>query len=157
MNSWVGTITLAVGLAAGTGAAFAAKPEPLPPDFSFTAPCPGDLTLTVEATGSMKVIGLPGERQIVSSPNLRVTVTAPNGNAVSYVVTGASHIEFLPNNITRTTATGRNLVFVPSSPGPAGIFLTVGDVSFTNNTTTGAEIERFSGTGRVVDVCQLLN
>jgi hypothetical protein len=156
MNTWASNIMFAVGLAAGTVPAVAAKPEPLPPDLSFPAPCPGGVMYTIEATGSMKVIGLPGERQIVSSPNLRVVVTAPNGNSVSYVVTGASHIEFLPNNITRTTATGRNLVFVPADPGPAGIFLTVGEVTFTNNTITNAEIERFSGTGRVVDVCQLL-
>jgi hypothetical protein len=113
--------------------------------------------VTAVATGSTKIIDLPGGRQIIASPNTRVTVTAPNGNSVSYVVTGASHVEVLPNGNFQTTSTGRNLLFVPLVPGkhPSGLFLTVGNVSFILD-PQGTEVEVFSGTGRVIDVCQAL-
>lgn len=154
-------VALAAGLVAGAGPALAAQPDPLPtpiafpPGTVFELPCPS-FNVTVELTGSFKVIGVSPDPQIISSPNLRATVTA-NGNSATYVITGASHIEYLPNDITKTTATGRNLVFVPATNGHlSGLFLTVGNVSFTNRTSNNAEITRFSGTGTVLDVCQAL-
>ena len=146
-------VALSAGFIAGAGPATAAAPEPL--DITFSYDCP-NFVVTVQATGSFKVIGVFPDPQIVSSPNLRATMTA-NGNSATYVITGASHIEYLPNDITQTTATGRNLVFVPEANGhPSGVFLTVGNVSFTNKTSDNTEITRFSGTGKVLDVCQAL-
>lgn len=153
------SVAFSAGLVAAAGLANAAPPEQYPPNFEFTYLCP-NFEVNVAVTGSYKVIGVYPDPQIISSPNLRATVTAVNGNSATFVITGASHIEYLSNNITKTTATGRNLVFVPEANGhPSGVFLTVGNVSFTNVTNgpnSGAEITRFSGTGKVLDVCQAL-
>ena len=111
----------------------------------------------MDLTGSVKSIDLPGERQILASPNLRVTVTAPNGNSATYVITGASHVELLSDGNSKWTSTGRNLLLVPEVPGKhaSGLFLTVGNVSFILD-PEGNEVEVFSGTGKVLDVCQVL-
>lgn len=158
MKSWLTPIALAAGLAAGVGPALAA-PNPNAPtsaDGSFEYPCP-NFVVRVDATGLFKPIVLPGNRYVYAWPNLRVTVTAPNGNSASYVATGASHTEILPNGNTKWTATGRNLLFVPQTLGhPSGVFLTTGNVSFVLD-PQGAEVELFSGTGRVLDVCQALS
>lgn len=154
MKRWLTPIALAAGLAAGVGPALAAPPTPA--DASFEWPCP-NFVVRVDATGLFKPIVLPGNRYVYAWPNLRVTVTSPNGNSASYVATGASHVETLPNGNTKWTATGRNLLFVPQTLGhPSGLFLTTGNVSFVLD-PQGAEVELFSGTGRVLDVCQALS
>jgi hypothetical protein len=156
MKRWLTSIAIAAGLAAGSSPSVAAPPTPV--DVTFEWPCP-TFTATLTVTGSAKVIELPGNRLIFASPNQRVTVTSPDGNTATYVITGASHVDPpLPNGNTRWTSTGRNLLLVPDVPGshPAGLFLTTGNVSFVLD-AQGAEVESFSGTGTVLDVCQALS
>ena len=158
MKRWFPPIALAAGLAAGVGSVFAQQqpPQPVDPE-PIPWNCP-NFGVSLTLTGSSGTLQLPDGRFIFTSPNLRVTVTADNGNSVSYVITGASHVETLPDGNLRFVSTGRNLLLVPDVPGqhPVGLFLTVGNVTFVVNPTTGAEVETFSGTGKVVDVCQLL-
>lgn len=158
MKRWFPTIALAAGVVAGVGSVLARQQPPAPVSpVPFTWDCP-DFVVTLAVTGAAGALELPGGRFIFTSPNLRVTATAPNGNAVSYVITGASHVEVLPDGNWRVTSTGRNLLLVPLVAGqhPSGLFLTIGNVNFVIDPSTGTEVETFSGTGRVVDVCQLL-
>jgi hypothetical protein len=156
MKRWLAPLTLAVaaGLAAGAGPAVAAA-TPTPVEFTFTSPCPG-FDATLHATGKGGTIDLPGDRQTLTGPNLRVTITGPTGTSVSYVITGATHVQNLPDGSQYVTATGRNVLLVPEANGhPAGLFLTIGTVSWTLN-PDGSENTLFSGNGTVTDVCQLV-
>jgi hypothetical protein len=113
--------------------------------------------VTLNVTGKSGLINLPGGGSIVTSPNLRVTVMAPNGNTVTYVITGVSRVEPLPGtDNSLVTSTGRNLILVPEANGhPAGLFLTAGNVKFIVG-PNGEEVTLFSGPGKVVDACQAL-
>ena len=157
MKRWLTPIALAAGLAAGVGPALAAPNPPTPADATLEWPCP-NFVAKLDATGFSKFVALPGGRFISASPNLRVKVTAPNGNTATFVITGAYHGEILPDGNLKVTATGRNLLLVPQANGhPAGLFLTTGTVSFVVDPVSGNEVELFSGTGRVLDVCQALS
>ncbi|HEX9229331.1 MAG TPA: hypothetical protein VF885_22255 [Arthrobacter sp.] len=155
MKRWLAPIAIAAGLAAaGAGPAVAAA-VPTPIDVTFTDPCPG-FDATLHATGKGGTIVLPGDRLTFTGPNLRVTVTGPTGKSVSYVITGATHVQILPDDGQAVTATGRNLIRVPEANGhDAGLFLTVGTVSWTLN-PDGSENTLFSGKGKVTDVCALV-
>jgi hypothetical protein len=169
MNNWLTRITMPVTVAAAAAAAFAgvagpaaaAPPVPNPTESfllqdAFGNDCPGfDVTATL--TGKFKEILLSGNRKIQIAPATTITLSA-NGKTVSYVITGATHIQLLPNGTEEEVkSTGRNLLIVPDVPGQhvEGLFLTIGNVNYAR-TTTGGEIRRFSGPGQVVDVCALL-
>lgn len=157
MKRWLAPIAIAAGLAAGAGPAVAAA-TPTPVDVTFNWPCPGiaDPGATLHATGKGGTVVLPGDRLTFTGPDLRLTVTGPTGKSVSYVITGATHVQILPDGSQDVTATGRNVILVPEANGhPAGLFLTVGTVSWTLN-PDGSENTLFSGNGRVTDVCQLV-
>jgi len=148
------SIAFAAGLVAGVSPALAAPPQPV--EATFPWPCP-DFEATLRVTGSSKSIPLPGGGFILASPNQRVTVTAPNGNTATYVITGASHVETLSNGNSLWTSTGRNLLLVPEANGhPSGLFLTLGTVNFIVG-PNGEEVALFSGPGRVIDVCAALS
>jgi hypothetical protein len=153
-------LAAAVVSAAGATPALAVPPQrdfvQIPAGFSFEFPCPNFIA-TLYPTGGMNTITFSSGRQIVSSPNLRVTVVAPNGNSVSYVITGVSRYEPLPDTNIKVTSTGRNLLLVPEANGhPSGLFLTIGNVNYILDSTGMEEVQTFSGTGTVVDVCRLL-
>ncbi|WP_284984410.1 hypothetical protein [Arthrobacter sp. efr-133-TYG-118] len=154
MKRWLAPIAIAAGLAAGAGPAVAAA-TPTTVDLTFTYPCPG-FNATLHATGKGGTIELPGDRLTFTGPDLRLTVTGPTLKSVAYVITGATHVQILPDGSQYVTATGRNVILVPEANGhPAGLFLTVGTVSWTLN-PDGSENTLFSGNGRVTDVCQLV-
>jgi len=152
-------VLAATALAAGAHLASAAGNPNVPFDVTFEANlCPNPaIVMRLTFVGRAHMINLPGNRQITAFPDARTTVTnLVSGNSASYVITGASHVEVLPNGNQQVTATGRNLLIVPNANGhPAGLFLTVGTVTFVLD-PAGNEVEVFSGTGRVVDVCQIL-
>jgi hypothetical protein len=148
------SMALVAGLAAGVAPALAAAPQPV--DATIEWQCP-EFVATLRVTGSSKSIPLPGGGFIFASPNQRVTVTAPDGNTATYVITGASHVETLSNGNSLWTSTGRNLLLVPEANGhPSGLFLTSGTVNFILG-PNGEEVALFSGPGKVVDVCQALS
>ena len=162
MKRWLAPIAVVVAaaLSASAGPAVAAPPgPPVPP--SITWPCPQFTEpVRLDLSGRSKTIDLPGGRQMIASPGLRVTVTAPNGHTASYLITGGTHVTFLPDKINPTilevTATGLNLLLVPEANGhPSGLALIKGNVNYAI-TPTGDEIRPFSGTGKVFDVCQAL-
>ena len=153
-------LAVAVVSAAGVTPALAVPPQltffQFPAGSSFEYPCP-NFTATLYPTGGMNTITFSSGRQIVSSPNLRVTVTAPNGNSASYVITGVSQYEPLPDTNIKVTSTGRNLLLVPEANGHGpGLFLTIGNVNYILDSTGTQEVQTFSGAGTVVDVCRLL-
>jgi hypothetical protein len=155
MKRWLAPLAIAAGLATGAGPAVAAAATPVPVDVTFTQPCP-TFDATLHATGKGGTIVLPGDRLTFTGPNLRVTITGPTGKSVSYVITGATHVQILPDRSQNVTATGRNVILVPEANGhPAGLFLTVGTVSWKLN-PDGSENTLFSGKGLVTDVCQLV-
>ncbi|NUP59382.1 MAG: hypothetical protein HOQ06_07880 [Pseudarthrobacter sp.] len=149
--------SLALGaLAAATPAATAASARPEPINASFTATCPG-FDAEVQASGMIGVINLPGDRQFLTGPNLRVTVTGPGGS-VSYVVTGLTMFQNLPGGGQFVTATGTNLITVPDANGHlAGLYYTRGKVSWTLD-KDGHEVGgMFTGSGTVTDVCAAIS
>ncbi|MCU1515644.1 MAG: hypothetical protein JWQ75_365 [Pseudarthrobacter sp.] len=167
MKRWLKRITLpitVVAAAALTGLAGPAVAAPPAPNYAdpfviqdfFGNDCPG-FNVTAQLTGKSKEIFLSGNRKIQISPATTITLSA-NGKTVSYVITGASHIQVLPNGTEEEVkSTGKNLLIVPNVPGQhvEGLFLTTGNVNYAR-TTSGGEIRFFSGPGQVVDVCALL-
>ena len=101
---------------------------------------------------------MPNGTVISSSPNLRISLAA-NGNTLNLVITGTQFISTLPDGNTFVKATGRNLISVPAANGhSSGLFLTSGNVSFiVGPPPDTVEIERFSGPGKVVDICAALS
>ncbi|WP_166870243.1 MULTISPECIES: hypothetical protein [unclassified Salinibacterium] len=167
MKRWltpIATVAVALGFAAGASPAVAAPARPAPVELSFDMTCPTFdpqdpiFIIKAQASGKIGIIELPGDRTKVTGPNLRVTLTgpAPTLKTVTYVITGVTHITTLPDGGQDVTATGKNLITVPDANGhPEGVFLTTGTVSWTLN-ADGSERKLFSGSGQVVDVCQLL-
>lgn len=158
MKRWLAPIAIIAALTAGTGPALAASAKPEPIDVSYPVPCPG-FNVLLHATGNLGLINLPGDRQAITGPNLRVTATAltTSAKSVSYVVTGVTHITFLSNGNQLVTATGLNLTTVPNANGhPEGLFFTKGTTNWVldkdNNEVGGI----FTGNGSVTDVCALL-
>jgi hypothetical protein len=154
MKRWLMPLALALGLAAGATPAVAAPPDRYPANTAFDLQCPGYLIHAV-VSGKYKTIDVPGGRQIVTSPGVKATLTGPGGT-VSYVLTGVSRYQTLPDGGQEVKATGRNLVYVPKTKQhPQGQFLTIGNVNWALN-ADGSERRLFSGSGRVIDVCALL-
>ena len=117
--------------------------------------CPG-FAVTAQLTGKSKFIDLPGDRFIGISPGATVTLTGPSGT-VSYVITGSTHIQVLPDGGQEIRSIGRNLIIVPNvlNKHPEGLFLTTGNVNYALN-EDGTERRLFAGPGRVTAVCPLL-
>lgn len=163
MKGWLAPIVLTVGFVAGAGPAVAApdpnKPTPNPRlREALGSACPG-FDVTAQLTGKSKLIDLPGDRFIGISPGATITLTGPSPalRRVSYVITGSTHIQVLPDGSQEISSTGRNLIIVPevTCKHPKGLFLTTGNVSYALN-KDGTEKRLFSGSGRVTDVCALL-
>lgn len=145
---------LLAGLVLGISPAAHAAPSgpPIPADPNFTAVCGSGataFTVTGVVTGRFKNIVSPSGTIISTSPGLKITLTA-NGKTLNYVITGVVYITFLSDRI-EVVATGLNLLTVPG----VGLFLTSGNVNFALNPDF-SELRRFSGEGRVTDVCALL-
>jgi hypothetical protein len=151
--------TLLLGLIAGAGPAAAAPVQPVAFEFTTTSGDVCDFPVHVVATGKGKEIDLPGDATILPAPGLTVTFTNTiTEKSVSYVITGATHNRTLTNGNVVSTVTGLN-TFVNSIEFQhttlPGIFLVAGTYTFELD-SEGHEVQVFSGTGPVTDVCALL-
>lgn len=151
---------LVIGISPAANAAPSGPPIPTPPN--FTAVCGSGataFTVTGVVTGKYKVITAPDGRVIVTSPDLRATLTA-NGKTLNYVLTGVVYYTFLDDRI-EVIGTGLNLVTLPAipfSPRPyAGLFLLTGNFNWALGLDWQTEVRPFSGVGQVIDVCALLS
>jgi hypothetical protein len=155
MKNWLAPAALTIGLVAVAGPAVAAAPTPNDPT-PFPLHCPG-FDVIAQVSGKSKLTNLPGNRQIITAPNERVTLTGPTGKTVNYVITGATHVQTLPNGNQEIVSTGRNILIVPNANGhPEGLFLTTGRATYTLD-ANGQEVGGiFNSTGTVTDVCALL-
>ena len=109
--------------------------------------------IQLELSGKGKVITLPDDRRILTSPGLDVTVTnMDNGEQAMFNITGTLHeTTNLETGEVTTVVTGRNLLFDPE----AGVVLTIGQFTYVFD-AKGNLIQAFEGEGQVIDVCALL-
>ncbi|WP_190606276.1 hypothetical protein [Arthrobacter ipis] len=141
-----------LGLVMGSGPVTAAPPAPA--DVTFIN---RDCGFRVEATvtGGSGVNELPGGAAIITAPNQRVTLTnVRTGESVTYVITGATHIDTSDPGLLTVTSTGRNVLIVPEGDRE-GLFLTQGTVTFVLD-DKGRQVSAFEGPGQVTDICALL-
>ena len=134
-------------------ASSAAPPGPV----DVTTTLPGcDFPVEAEVSGKSKVINLPSGQTLITSPNLRITltnVTEPT-NQVTYVITGSFLTTERTDGNLDVEARGSNLIFGPE----VGIFLTVGRFTFVGFEDEGAIVALTppTGEGSLTDVCALL-
>jgi hypothetical protein len=110
--------------------------------------------IQLELSGKGKLITLPDDRRILTSPGLDVTVTnMDNGEQATFNITGTLHeTTNLETGDVTTVVTGRNLLFDPE----AGVVLTIGQFTYVFD-AKGNLIQAFEGKGgQVIDVCALL-
>jgi hypothetical protein len=146
-----GVFALAVALMAARDAS-AAPPEPVDDTFTIEeGVC--DFPVLAEVSGKTKIIELPGEAFIATSPGVRITLTNQDQptHQLTYVITGALHATELGSGDLLLVVTGRNLLFDPSF----GMLLTIGRFTqvFDEQTET---LTPPQGKGRVIDVCDRL-
>ena len=112
--------------------------------------CPFAVSWT--ATGAGKTIAAPNGLTLSISPRLNVTVTNLSDPTKSVVLnaTGAFH-QTTDNGVTTTVVTGRNLLTDPQ----AGMVLALGTFSFAFD-AAGNLVQPLSGTGQLVNVCDLI-
>jgi hypothetical protein len=134
-------------------ASSAAPPEPV----DVTTTLPGcDFPVLAEVSGKSKVMELPSGQTLITSPNLRITLTNLNEptNQVTYVITGSFLTTERPDGNLDVEARGSNLIFGPE----VGIFLTIGQFTFIGFEDEGAvvAITPPTGEGSLTDVCAVL-
>lgn len=141
---------LLLGLVAGGGPVSAAPPEPI--EFTFVnRDCGYKITITV--TGKSGVNELPGGATIITAPGQEATLTS-EGGSITYVITGATHIDTSEPGLQTVTSTGRNVLIVPVGDRE-GLYLTQGTVTFVLD-DKGRQVSAFEGPGQVTDICALL-
>ena len=132
----------------------AAPPEPV----DVTTTLPGcDFPVQADVSGKSKEIVLPSGQTLITSPNLRITltnVTEPT-NQVTYVITGSFLTTERTDGNLDVEARGRNLIFGEE----VGIFLTIGQFTFIGREVDEGVIVAITpptGEGSLTDVCALL-
>jgi hypothetical protein len=136
------------------GAAPVAAAPPAPADVTFiNRDCGYRIEATV--TGGSGVNELPGGAIIITAPNQRVTLTnVQTGESVTYVITGATHVDTSDPGLLAVTSTGRNVLIVPVGDRE-GLYLTQGTVKFVLD-DKGRQVSAFEGPGTVTAICALL-
>jgi hypothetical protein len=129
-----------------------------PGDVDADVTLPGcDFPVRAEVSGKSKVIDLPSGQTLITSPNLRITltnVTEPT-NQVTYVITGSFLTTERTDGNLDVEARGRNLIFGEE----VGIFLTIGQFTFIGREADEGVIVAITpptGEGSLTDVCALL-
>jgi hypothetical protein len=132
----------------------AAPVRPTDVDDTFTVEGFCAFSILFEVSGKTKVIELPGGRILITSPGLTVTLTnLENENQETFGVTGAYHQTILANGTVVTVSTGRSLFLDPFGQG-AGLGLFIGRWTFAFDAE--GNFTPVVGTGRQIDVCELL-
>ena len=124
-------------------------------DVSFTVDGVCDFPVLVELHGKSKTIFLSGDRVLSTSPGLEATFTnldAPE-NQTTMGITGAFHQRLLENGDLEFVATGRNLLV--GLDAEARFLVTIGTFRAVL-APDGNVVEPLTGSGREIDVCQLL-
>jgi hypothetical protein len=116
--------------------------------------CLPDFVVHVELRGKGKTIELPGEREILTSPGLKATLTnVETEKQVTLTITGATHQTTRANGDVESVVTGNNIVVDPRT----NLFvLTRGRFTFVLD-EEGNVIQELSGDGQVTDICELLS
>ena len=129
-----------------------------PGDVDADVTLPGcDFPVRAEVSGKSKVIDLPSGQTLITSPNLRITltnVTEPT-NQVTYVITGSFLTTEQDDGNLFVEARGSNLIFGEE----VGIFLTIGQFTFIGREADEGVIVAITpptGEGSLTDVCALL-
>lgn len=143
---------LLLGLVVGGGPVSAAPPDPI--EFTFVnRDCGYRIEITV--TGKSGVNELPGGATIITAPGQEATLTnISTGESVTYVITGATHIDTSEPGLLIVKSTGRNVLIVPVGDRE-GLYLTQGNVEFVLD-DRGRQVSPFEGPGQVTDICALL-
>ena len=135
-------------------ASSAAPPGPV----DVTTTLPGcDFPVEAEVSGKSKVIDLDSGQTLITSPNLRITLTnlTEPTNQVTYVITGSFLTTERTDGNLDVEARGRNLIFGEE----VGIFLTIGQFTFIGREVDEGVIVALTpptGEGSLTDVCALL-
>jgi hypothetical protein len=135
-----------------------AAPNP-PEEISFTVVLPAGVACSfdVEAsiTGKSKVIDLPGERFILTAPNLFVTLTnlEDPSKQVTLNATGSFEETINPDGSIVTVSRGRSVL---TDPVTAGLVLVIGKFSFVTD-AEGNIIQPLEGQGQIIDICQMID
>jgi len=125
---------------------------PTPIDDSFILDGPCSFPVLAELRGKEKVVERPGNRLVISSPGLKATLTnTETGKQVVEGITGKVRVTFLDNGDAVIGLTGRSLVETED-----GLFITIGNFGLTVD-IDGNSVEPLAGTGRLIDVCELLS
>jgi hypothetical protein len=140
-------------------------PEPF--EFTFVADSFSDFLpvdgpafgfdLEIRAAGKSKAIELPEDRFIFTSPGVKVTLTnLDTDETFTTNISGSIHEEPLPDGGFIRHYRGRNLVGDPEiNDGEPGLVITAGHFIATFD-AAGNLVEPLSGTGRIIDVIDLL-
>lgn len=144
---------LLLGLVTGIGPVAAAPPDPIGSFTFVNRDCGYRIEITV--TGKSGVNDLPGGATIITAPGQEATLTnIKTGESVTYVITGATHIDTSSPGLQVITSTGRNVLIVPEGDRE-GLYLTLGTVTFVLD-NKGRQVSAFEGPGQVTDICALL-
>jgi hypothetical protein len=165
MRHLIAPLALVIGLFAGTGSAAAAPPTPNDPS-TIQYDCPG-FKVDAQGTGMSKTIdrwlhpyAADRPEPFYTSTGAATTVTLTSVTAapktVTYSVNGTIRlsIQWEPFDFVYK-ATGRNLIEVPVNYGTPGLFLAVGQETWTLNGPVYPNAG-MTGPGTITDVCQLL-
>lgn len=152
------TLTLAAALiltalVAAPSALGQGPPDPFEDSFTIEGICA--FPVLVELSGKAKTIELNGGRMIFTAPAETATFTNLDTPAhhETLGITGAFHTTALEDGSTEFVVTGRNLLI---GFDPDALFvITVGNFRFVLDDGFNL-VQPLSGTGRVIDVCQLL-
>jgi hypothetical protein len=121
-------------------------------------PLPGcAFPVSADVSGKSKVMDLPSGQTLITSPDLRITLTneVEQTNQVTYVITGSFLTTEQDDGNLLVEARGRNLIFGEG----VGIFLTIGQFTFTGREADEGVIVAITpptGEGSLTDVCALL-
>jgi hypothetical protein len=116
-----------------------------------------DFPVEADVSGKSKVTDLPSGQTLITSPNLRITLTNldETTNQVTYVITGSFLTTEQDDGNLDVEARGSNLIFGPE----VGIFLTIGQFTFTGfEADEGVVVATTppTGEGSLTDVCAVL-